>query len=486
MRRIEAIESERRRHISSWLRVHSTQEVVSIRDQLYETARSRLGAFFESYFRINRGGRYWDIFFHYFLGQRFVTEYLTRWNNGYLNKTPSSSILYKFPVNDLMDLGRATHNEIGPESPYFGCAVDFRELDKRGVCHESASRKCPQRFAKLESHVEDLCKVKRAIVFDVGTHDPKYWVERFRAREIESLRVPSAGFGKELTADWSARMRIAAWDDDSTLEEFPGFWSSLALCLPLEMLEGFEATCASCRSMVKKCQPVEVISTQLTTSFNRTLAAEAVEAGIPLSLQQHGGGYGQFASHVGRVEERIADTFYTWGWERDNGNTISVPPHRLEILESQYHEELKKDAPREELLLILPHRRIVPDLNSGTDLDARQEFVLGEDLYDWAALLKPGKVVVRFRRQHGYDDSYEREVVEALGPDAVVDNQDRSIAKAYACAVAVIIVDPFTTSAAECEHLGIPYRVLYQPSEAFRIIETTLKDYNGQNGTRPI
>ncbi len=152
-----------------------------------------------------------------------------------------------------------------------------------------------------------------------------------------------------------------------------------------------------------------------------------------------------------------------------------APPHRLENLENVYNKFKHHVVNKNEILIIGPYRSLVPTMLEGTDLDPSGD----KEFFKLLQKLQPingEKVVVRFRRQHGYDEAYEKKVISLLPKGSQIDTQERSIVEAYANAKEVIIVDPFTTSALECEYLSIPYQVLGKPSKEFMQIPSYIPE----------
>lgn len=98
--------------------------------------------------------------------------------------------------------------------------------------------------------------------------------------------------------------------------------------LPASLVEGFEQI----RRLVVESrpnQPEHLYSSQsLWTHLEfKILAAEWCELGTKLHYHQHGGWYGLDDLHVNeRYECRVSDVYYTWGWNRGNGQTRVLSP----------------------------------------------------------------------------------------------------------------------------------------------------------------
>lgn len=456
------------------MKVKSTQEVVELRDFLYEEARKKLSGFLNKHHGLDKGARFWDICLHYFLGQSFISSYLARWNTGLLNSLPGSDITSHFPCSELMELDEKAYTKIDENSPFFENHFDELENSPDRLLFykdELFSRKI---ITIKQCLNKELTGVKK-YAFDLGAHCHDYWNKKFLDEGVKLVKLPPFWVENNKNVDFEARTEIANLDVTSPLDKFTGFWSSLALSLPAELLELFPEFLKKCESITKKYSPKLILSTQLADVSSRILAALYAEKGVPLHLQQHGGAYGEYPSHIGVCEIRISDVFYTWGWSKKNNKVKPAPPHRLELLASVYNKFKHHVESRSEILIIAPHRSLVPTFFEGTDLDPSGD----EEFFEVLKEIQPSngeKVVVRFRRQHGYDEKYERKVISLLPKGSLVDTQERSVVEAYANAKEVIIVDPFTTSAWECEYLGIPYRVLSQPSEEFMQIPSFIPE----------
>ncbi|WP_417422282.1 glycosyltransferase [Halomonas sp.] len=446
------------------LKVESTKEVVRIRDFLYEEARRKLTEFLNDYHGLSKGKRFWDICLHYFLGQRFVSSYLSRWNNRLLNQSSDNSIGLIFPCADLMEFGWNTYGKVGAESPFFAshcsriASLPARKLTSRhGFSKET--------YLAVKRYLKKAVGSQKSYAFDLGLHGHEYWKKELSVDGVNLLKLPPFWVEEVKGVDFKARSYLAELDLSYPLENFEGFWSSLAMSLPSEFMEFFPELLKKSESLVGKYSPAFVFSTQLADSSSRILAALYADKGVPLHLQQHGGAYGEYPSHIGAYEIRLSDVFYTWGWGKSK-KLQPAPAHRLESLEVAYKKISGKVNQKDEILIIGPHRPRVPSLYQGTDNDPSGD----EELFEFLKRIEVGndeKVVFRYRRQHGFDERYEKEIASFLPKGAVIDNQNRSIAEAYAKAKKVVIVDPFTTSAWECDYLKIPFCVLAKPSNEF-------------------
>ena len=129
----------------------------------------------------------------------------------------------------------------------------------------------------------------------------------------------------KIDAKWRGR-NLAAISTGARLSETAN--ALITAFIPVCAVEGFAVT----KFEVNKARPkrfAHVYSSQaLWTHFAfKVLVADWCEQGTKLHYHQHGGWYGLDETHVGEVyESRVADTYYTWGWSRGNGNTVPLPP----------------------------------------------------------------------------------------------------------------------------------------------------------------
>ena len=98
--------------------------------------------------------------------------------------------------------------------------------------------------------------------------------------------------------------------------------------LPASLVEGFEPI----RRLVidaRPNRPEHLYSSQSLWNHLefKILAAHWCELGTKLHYHQHGGWYGLDDLHVGeRLESRVSDFYYTWGWGRGEENTRVLSP----------------------------------------------------------------------------------------------------------------------------------------------------------------
>jgi putative transferase (TIGR04331 family) len=101
--------------------------------------------------------------------------------------------------------------------------------------------------------------------------------------------------------------------------------------LPRIFVEDFAAAGALVRRWFPHAP--RVIVTANAFAYNdlfKRWSAEAVERGVPLALLQHGGSYGCARWNSSEdYEARIADRYYTWGWDDPRPNVVPWSASRL-------------------------------------------------------------------------------------------------------------------------------------------------------------
>ncbi len=297
------------------LNVKSTREVVEIRGFLHEEARKKLAEILNKYHGLNKGGRFWDICLHYFLGQSFISSYLSRWNNDLLNSQPGSDITAHFPCSELMELDGKAYAKVDENSPFF--EDHFKELKNSSsrlllYKYELSSRTVVQIKQYLNKELAGI----RKYAFDLGAHSPEYWKNEALKEGVKLVRLPPFWVENNKNVDFKVRAEIADLDITDPLKNFKGFWSSLAMGLPAELLELFPELLKKCEGITRKYSPEFILSTQLADVTCRIIAALYADKGVPLYLQQHGGAYGEYPSHIGVCEIRISDIFLYLGLEQ--------------------------------------------------------------------------------------------------------------------------------------------------------------------------
>lgn len=94
--------------------------------------------------------------------------------------------------------------------------------------------------------------------------------------------------------------------------------------LPICFLENFARSCDFVSSLQLPKRPKWIFTSNAYFKFEsfKIYAAQQAETGTPLLIGQHGGGFGTARenSHERHVR-KIADGFFTWGWD-DGGNSI--------------------------------------------------------------------------------------------------------------------------------------------------------------------
>ncbi|EHJ94921.1 glycosyltransferase [Vreelandella boliviensis] len=453
------------------LKEKSTYQITKRLGELYEFSRKVLTEELNVIHGLDKSERFWEILLHYFLGQRFVSRYISRWNNGLLNASPDAEeILMNFPFRTFREYMNRTETLIGPSSPYVVDNVIPSDVKIRQLVGTSTFESLNIKAKKVSDLLDGYESKNKPIAYNLGVHNPKYWKAKYKSNGVEFVDVPAFDTFVADKIDQEARYKLAKLDEIKPAEGYDGFWASLALCLPTELLEDFKPLYQVTEKILEGRKPDFLYSALLPTITSRLIAAILTERGVPLYLHQHGGAYGEYPSHPPTsFEKRMSDLYFTWGW--GGSNAVPEKPHRLIALKKEF-SKLKRNP--KEVLVIGPHKSVIPEYLSGTDLDYYGKEAI-KAFYHSLSDEEKKLVVVRLRRQHGYSRKEEQKML-SLFPGAAVDTQQRSILQAYANAKEVIIVNPFTTSVWECEYLGVPYRVLNQPSEEFMQIPSFIPE----------
>jgi len=118
--------------------------------------------------------------------------------------------------------------------------------------------------------------------------------------------------------------------------------------LPLIYLEGYRI----CREGIKK--DWETAKTQVMVTANalelneafKFLAADKIEKGVKLVAVQHGGSYGSALYNPNeRLERAVADEFWSWGWQEEDGRVRIMPGSKLGRAGALEGKRTGEDAP---------------------------------------------------------------------------------------------------------------------------------------------
>ena len=155
----------------------------------------------------------------------------------------------------------------------------------------------------------------------------------------DDLNIPYL-VSTKVDGDWRGKNLVAV-GSDAGLESLAN--SLVTAFLPVCAVESFK----SLRELVSAARPKRfdhVYSAQaLWTHFSfKLLVAQWCEKGTKLHYHQHGGWYGLDELHVGEnYEARVADSYYTWGWTRDNANVRPLSPVMPQIQnQAKTHDSL--------------------------------------------------------------------------------------------------------------------------------------------------
>lgn len=446
------------------LREKSFQKVSKYHDELYERSRKKLSGMLNELHGINEGERFWEIILHYFLAYKFMPFYVARWNNSILNPVRNlAQVTRRFPCRTTMDFGILTFNLQGQSSPFFDGKISLSRYAENST-HSNSEPACD-----VAESIEMAHSMSSRYAYNLGVQNKQYWAEHFESKGIELVDAPRISPVHSGSVNWDFRKKVARLDTSDPIHGFQGFWSSLAISLPKELIEDFSQAYRSAVRLLENSSPVVVVSALLPDMSSRLISAILTSRGVPLYLHQHGGAYGEYPSHAGSIiEPRISDRFYSWGWTDGSEKLVPGQPYRLEDLKRHY--DMLEKSP-EEILIIGAHSPEIPTILKGTDADYLDDDLL-EDFLATIPDEDRCRVTFRVRRQHGHSEAEEQRIINLLPSGSRIDFQKRSIAEAYAAAREVIILAPFTTSEWECRYLKIPYRVISRPGDIFMNISS--------------
>lgn len=452
------------------LKETSFKKISNSHDSLYEISRKKLSGMLNDLHGMNEGERFWEIILHYFIAYKFMPFYVARWNNSMLNPVRNlAQVLRRFPCRTTMDFGILTFNLQGQSSPFFDGKIS---LSRYVESSNNAASECAHDF----SEVIDIGRpASSRYAYNLGVQNKNYWARYFESKGIELIDAPRISPVNSESVNWDFRKKVARLDTTEPVHGFQGFWSSMAISLPKELIEDFSQAYGLAKRVLDQSSPEVVVSALLPDISSRMISAILTARGVPLYLHQHGGAYGEYPSHAGSIiEPRISDKFYSWGWTDGSEKVVPGQPYRLEDLKG-YYDILEKSP--EEILIIGAHSPEIPTILKGTDADYLDDKLL-EDFLATIPEEDYSRITFRVRRQHGHSEAEEQRIINLLPSGSRIDFQKRSIAEAYAAAREVIILAPFTTSEWECKYLKIPYRVISKPEDIFMSVSSGIpRDY---------
>ena len=456
--------------------VYSSSELYERHDLLYETCRLRLSKWLSGVHNLKHSDRFWDFLLHYYLSHQMVVRYyLGHWNNNALNSSPQfPEIFTKFPSANQQDLSRLFVTSLGGECPFLDNFHDLASIGKSVARSPSTAENINSESASIDHAEEVIKKFQRrspSFFLDLGLYGANHFLEAF---DLENwISLPAWNYRVTDDPNFQLRSEISDWDVTDPICDYPGFWTSIALTLPLEFLENFLPLYSRLSRFADEINPMAVASSQLWSISYRILAALLAERNIPVLLNQHGGGYGKDHHLETTVEVRLSDKFYTWGWCRnDNQKIIPFKPTRFDkFLKSINNYAL---APKYNFIFG-SHRKDLFDLLDNSNADYDSISAIGR--YVDSLSSKERKLTFyKCRAQKGISKSKEL-IVESKLKDIRSVKFNTPIEEIFSCANSVVIEYPNSTTEYESKITSTPYKVLNSDWKEKMNLSVFLPDY---------
>ena len=372
------------------------------------------------------------------------------------------------------DLSRLFVSSLGCESPFVDNFHDLAKIEKSISRTPSTAVNINSENASID-HAEEVIKKlqKRSPSFflDLGLYGANHFLKAF---DLENwISLPGWNYRVKNDPNFQLRSEISDWDVTDPICDYPGFWTSIALTLPLEFLENFLPLHSRLNRFVDEISPMAVASSQLWSISYRILAALLAERNIPVLLNQHGGGYGKDHHLETAVEVRLSDKFYTWGWYRtDNQKIIPFKPTRFDkLLKSMNNYVLEPKYN----FIFGSHRTDLFDLLDNSNSDSDSISAIG-GYVDSLSSKERKLTFYKCRTQKGLSKSKEL-IVESKLKDIRSVNLRTPIEEIFSCAKSVIIEYPNSTTEYESKITSRPYKVLNSDLKEKMNLTAFLPDY---------
>lgn len=441
------------------VKVSNPQELVRRHGELYEHARKYLSSWLSEVHGVQADQRYWETLVHYFLCHRgFCSKYLQRWNVGLLNGSPDVKFILKhFPTLTDASFKKESYIYELNRSPFV-----LENIIPSQIPRLLRDRTQPKTsVADLVCSVRSYKRSRKDLILNQHVHEPGFWTN-IVSQPIENfISIPNLEISDISNPNWKLRRDLAQLDRRAPLREYQGFWASLAISLPMELLENFTNYRYLSSILLDEIQPEHMLSSILWSMMDRCLAAQLIETKSILHLHQHGGGYGRPEHLASIVETRISDRYYTWGWTGNCTKLHSIPPLRMEAIKKDYERKSKEN---DKILILGNDRPPAGQFLSGTDgYTTATDKIL--DFYKNLSLNDRRRVLYRPRSQHSFNVKAEKALIDSM-PLAEVATGDIPITDAYARAEYVVCEYANSTSEVECRILGIPFFCLEERAGA--------------------
>ena len=450
------------------MNVTHIQEKIRERDYLYEKSLVSLTELLSENIKLRYSYREWEIILHFFLAHWFIPQFMV-WNR---EKSPNKSIHDQtahrnFPTRDNFE-----HQNLLQNHPNISPFVNYNIFEKKPQKSSiSTKQKINSWHASYANAIRQEIRTKITKGHGVGTGliELEAWSDIWGQKDIRLSLLPGLPRPPKPDINVSLRSQIARLGKVGPSDIPEGFFESLAMSLPTDLLEDLPTYHHIAVECFRELQPAFIQSSLLTNPLGRFLTAYCVHQGVPFFHNQHGGGYGEPWHFTSDIEARISDHFISWDWSCVEKGVKPGPCGRLRALESSYKKTVKS---QEGILIIGAHN--APHLPTGLQTISGDDYSPNNIIeYCWNLPKEARrKIKYRFRRQHGYLSSHESVIKTNMPPEITYDYQEESIHIAYARAERVLIERPFTTSEYECRFLGVPYTLMKKPPKELKNLRT--------------
>mgnify|MGYP000125949069 CR=1 FL=1 len=446
------------------MNINYIQGKIRERDYLYEKSLVSLAELFSENLKLRYSRREWEIILHYFLAHWFIPQFMIWKREGPENIALDNKTAHKiFPTRDNFD-----HQNLLQENPNIIPFVKhniFEKIHRKSSVNTRLDNKSWYASYIHAIKKEISTKMTKGHGVATGLIELEVWSDIWSQKDIRLSLLPGLPRPPKPEINVFLRNQIACLGRIGLNGIPDGFFESLAMSLPTDLLEDLPTYHNIAVECFRELQPSFIQSSLLTNPLGRYFTAYCVHKGVPFFHNQHGGAYGEPWHFTSDIEARISDHFISWDWRCAEKAVKPGPCGRLRALERFYKKTVKS---QEEILIIGAH--------SAPHLPTVRQTICGDDYspndiikYCWnLPKATRRKVKYRFRRQHGYISSHEHTIKTNMPPEVTYDYQEEPIYIAYSKAEKVLIERPFTTSEYECRFLGIPYMVTKEAPEELK------------------
>lgn len=272
---------------------------------------------------------------------------------------------------------------------------------------------------------------------------------------LDNLRYP-VNFSANLNTPWRMNRACAACPANDLLSVLRVL---LPLHLPVALLEGF-ADYRNAVLTMPVARPRAVYSANALHGHMtfKLLAAEWGQEGTRLLYHQHGGGYGLDRVHaLEQFESRVADRFYTWGWQ------VAGNPKISPLSPAALHNAVRRK--RYVLLSCVDFPVVVYRIHFHPMPGTIQ--TMQRETYDFLAALSDCRELLVRPYSHDYSGNFVG-MLRKAAPDAHFDDRTESSFQRFAQS-RLVVHNYLGTGYLETLALNIPTVCFYDPDTyAFR------------------